>query len=233
MLRFVFSPISSTRREKFLQKYLVFLIYRLSLSVTIHLFFHKCWTPKFEEKCIQQIPDFYGEIAFHINNIFPSDSLFQHYKSDVSQVNLTTPYSAIHLRRGDKIQLNESSEVSHDFVVDFLKSHNFIKPMEDLVIISDDVHFANSLASIIRRYFSIEPIVNPFSVCEGGHSQLSFAKSSLNYRVYTMRRFLIEFLVLANSNNLGVSFTSNVGKCLKLMRGSAVTMSLDSSFSII
>ena len=84
------------------------------------------------------------------------------------------------------------------------------------------------LASIIRRYFSIEPIVNPFSVCEGG--LVDFAKSSLNYRVYTMRFDWSLFLPIP----ITLEYPSLlILKCLKLMRGSAVTMSLDSSFSII
>ena len=92
----------------------------------------------------------------------------------IKNLDLDKAYYAIHIRRGDKIALGEAIEMKEFSILDVMISNGFNSENRQLVIISDDTNFAQSVSRVISSRFSVRCIVNPFSSFQAGNVSVAF-----------------------------------------------------------
>ena len=227
------SPIRSTpfeRRIHYITQFLPF--QRLLLGVNVNSVFNRFWNQESEREILALFPSFYELLAEDLDAFFPSAALSNSFHSISSSISLPISYHALHVRRGDKILLNEASSMSIYAFIDRLRDFEILSCDRPLLIISDDALFATKLASILLHCFNVASIVNPLSQTIQGHSQLDFLRLPVTLRHRSLQDFLFEFLLLSKANKLVVSLSSNVGKALYLHRRGHHTYSVDNCFSI-
>ena len=72
-----------------------------------------------------------------------------------------------------------------------------------------------------------------FQLFQAGNVSVAFTALPVDERVNAFTSFLFEFMLLLDSEKLGVTFSSNVGKALALLRPDGFTYSFDDPFSIV
>ena len=229
------SPIPPTLKERLLLKLTHGLrIQQAFLGCNASSLFSSYWSIEFEKLMIEKYPDFYTQLTMELTKIFPSYSLMEMYRNATKELSLDNTYDAIHVRRGDKIELGEASEIKESSILDCMTSNNFFdSENRQLVIISDDTAFAQSLSRLITRSCAVRCIVNPFSSFQTGNNSVAFTALPIDKRVDAFTSFLLEFMILVDSDKLGVTYSSNVGKALALLRRNCLTYSFDGPFSIV
>lgn len=230
----LFSPVKPTSFDRKLG-YLVsgLRLDRYVLGFDIKSIFTAFWSKESEIELISKYPSFYDRLLADFQSLFFSSLFLSSSLQMLEPLGLPDVYDSIHLRRGDKIRLNESTDLSLEFILSSLENSGVLDSPWPLIIVSDDSSFASCLVNLISKSFAKSIILNPLSGVQSGHSQLDFLRAPASSRVNSLSFFLCEFLLMSRSVDLLASLTSNVGKALYLARKGARITTLDVPFSIV
>ena len=233
---FLLSPIPSGILERNL--------YRFSRSFSIDILvcgfnpfelFHNYWTAFAENSMATRYPSFYDDVAKSLQCCL-APYLGRHA---VQIPGLASKFNAIHIRRGDKLVTGEAEELSVQEVINFLRNTPVWNSSLPTCILTDDSAYGDQLLSSLSLFTSQTFYLNPLSMSLAnaftlqGHDQKSFRNLSLDSQIISTRCFLGEVSLLVGAVYTVVSYSSNVGKAVGLLRNFNAISSFDSTFSIV
>lgn len=160
-------------------------------------------------------------------NIYRFNAATQERISSVLQAfDVTRPYCAIHIRRGDKITTKEMQEINLAKYADAITKQS----LTNILVFSDEYSVFEELCGLLKTRDSERKLVNCIDNSSAGFSEKHYRKMHAEDRVSAVTRMFAEMELMRNAQYLICTFSSNVSRFAALYVGLENCLSLDTGW---
>lgn len=148
------------------------------------------------------------------------------FESTFYQLEISSPFIGIHIRRGDKITTGEMNDISLDKYIDEVLRNS----PKAIYIATDDIQSVNYIKSKMKST-GIDVFYNP-SLSGKGFSEGSFNHSSRKSRYVDTLTLLFDIFILSKASYFIGTYSSNLSRVIPCLLGFDNCTSLDEKWYI-